>query len=159
MNRPAAAYLQGGSMDIAIRAAHEQIASERILAASAILADRFALPELGAALAAAGHRDPSIDALFKAEATADLLDALVDATAPQTDIPNASDRLGALTVTEAEALIADVQTVDELDALEAAEVAGKQRKGIYVALQARRDELDAQTQDAPDDETEPAEAA
>lgn len=69
-------------MDIAIHGARTQAAHERILAAAAVLAERFAVADPAAALRDARHADPAIATLFQREATADLLEALVAATAP-----------------------------------------------------------------------------
>jgi hypothetical protein len=62
------------SMGPAIRAAREQVAQERLLAAAETLAGRFGLQAQHEALAAArtGIRDPLVAGLFQREAIADL---------------------------------------------------------------------------------------
>lgn len=125
-------------MDIAIQAARQQIANERIGAAAHTLAERFGVHEQAAALRTAGHQDAALATLFKAEATANLLEGVVQATGPQVDDP-----ISGLTVDDATTLIGSVAHAAELDTLEAAEQAGKQRKGVLAAIAARREALAA----------------
>lgn len=138
-------------MDIRILAARRATASERLHAAAETLADRFGLTDQVHALRAARSKDRDVDALLRAEATADLLDALVTVTNPTESLPDESERLGVLNVTEATALI-EGATAEEVDALEAAEAAGKQRKGVYEAIHARRAALEAEAEAAATDD-------
>lgn len=68
------------------------------------------------------------------------------------DVDDAADGAEAvvndLTIPEIEAVLADVTDPAELDAIEAAESAGKARVGVFVAIASRRTAL----QDAPPDE-------
>jgi hypothetical protein len=90
-------------MGPAIRAAREQVAQERLLAAAETLAGRFGLQAQHEALAAArtGIRDPLVAGLFQREAIADLLDALLTATEPTAELPAPDERLADLTAAAA----------------------------------------------------------
>ena len=59
------------------------VAQQRIATAAQALAKRHGLDDQAAAVANARHRDGGIDALFKSEAIADLLDALVALPEPK----------------------------------------------------------------------------
>lgn len=127
-------------MDIAILAARRQVAGERALLAAERLADRFGLAEQHAALTAARHKDKDLDRLYREEAIADFLEALDARTGPAEDLPDHSQRLGAMTVAEVEAEINDADA-ETLDALENAERNGKARKGVLAAIETRRTEF------------------
>lgn len=136
---------------LATRNAH---ALNRTMAAAQILAERFSLP-LGELHPSA--RDPQAAALFQREAVADLLEALVNATertveglaqsfiaagqALASEQPSISEADPAeLTVPELAKLVAEMDA-EALDALEAAEQGGKQRKGVQDAIDDRRTAL------------------
>ncbi len=67
-------------MDKGIRAARDQVAMERIVAATAILADRLKLDVVGIPIAG---RNREVLAMQQREAVADLLEAVVNATKPK----------------------------------------------------------------------------
>ncbi len=73
-------------MNLAIRAARDEVAQQRLLTAATELAGRFenaGLPVLVARLQSAQARDPDIRAMQQRENLADILEALVAATAPK----------------------------------------------------------------------------
>lgn len=133
-------------MGPAIRAAREQVAQERLLAAAETLAGRFGLQAQHAALAAVrtGVRDPLVAGLFQREAIADLLDALIAATEPTAAVPSADERLADLTAAEVGVRI-DTMDAATLDRLAALEAAGQQRKTVLTAIDRRRKQLAAET--------------
>lgn len=132
-------------MGPAIRAAREQVAQERLLAAAETLAGRFNLQAQHEALAAArtGIRDPLVAGLFQREAIADLLEALLNVTEPTAAVPPPDERLADLTAAEVGVRIdtMDAATLDRLAALEAAD---QQRKTVFAAIDKRRKQLAAE---------------
>ena len=64
-------------MDIGSLAAREQIARERIERAADVLAQRFGLADLAAAVKGANNRDVRVAAMMRMEKIADLLEGLV----------------------------------------------------------------------------------
>jgi hypothetical protein len=132
-------------MGPAIRAAREQVAQERLLAAAEILAGRFDLQAQHEALAAArrGIRDPLVAGLFQREAIADLLEALLAATEPTAEVPAPDERLADLTAAEVGVRI-DTMDAATLDRLAALEAAGRQRKTVLAAIDRRREQLAAE---------------
>lgn len=132
-------------MGPAIRAAREQVAQERLLAAAEQLAGRFGLHAQHEALTAArqGVRDPLVAGLFQREAIADLLEALLAATEPTAEVPSPDERLADLTAAEI-GLRIDTMDAATLDRLEALETAGRQRKTVLAAIDARRAQLAAE---------------
>jgi hypothetical protein len=131
-------------MGPAIRAAREQVAQERLLAAAETLAGRFDLQAQHEALAAAriGIRDPLVAGLFQRESIADLLDALLAATEPTAALPPADERLADLTAAEVGVRI-DTMDAATLDRLAELEAAGRQRKTVLAAIDKRREQLAA----------------
>jgi hypothetical protein len=129
-------------MGPAIRAAREQVAQERLLAAAETIAGRFDLQAQHEALAAArrGIRDPLVAGLFQREAIADLLEALLAATEPTAAVPSADERLADLTAAEVGVRI-DTMDAATLDRLAALEMAGQQRKTVLAAIDRRRQQL------------------
>ncbi len=65
-----------------ILAERNEAALNRLVSASAILAERFNLDEKAEAVASVRERDYQVQALFQREAIADLLEAIVAATEP-----------------------------------------------------------------------------
>jgi hypothetical protein len=114
-------------MGPAIRAAREQVAQERLLAAAETLAGRFDLQAQHEALAAAriGIRDP-----------------LLAATEPTAALPPADERLADLTAAEVGVRI-DTMDAATLDRLAELEAAGRQRKTVLAAIDKRREQLAA----------------
>jgi hypothetical protein len=131
-------------MGPAIRAAREQVAQERLLAAAETIAGRFDLQAQHEALAAArrGIRDPLVAGLFQREAIADLLNALLAATEPTAAVPAPDERLADLTAAEVGVRI-DTMDAATLDRLAALETAGRQRKTVLAAIDRRREQLAA----------------
>lgn len=121
-----------------VMAERRMAAQQRMSEAVRVLSDRFGVPapEPRAVRAV----DQATRGLFDLEDTAVFLAALADATAPTASLPDASERMASLTVAEAVDLIADADG-ETLDALAAAETAGKDRKGVHAAIDARRMEL------------------
>jgi hypothetical protein len=133
-------------MEIGAMAARAQIASERIAAAAASLGERFGLQEQADALVRAGHKDKDVSALFRAEAAADLLEALESAT---TDVQATGPTPGVLdgTVDEVSQALEGMTDQAEIEALIREEEAGKNRAGALEALNARLQAVSAE-QDA-----------
>jgi hypothetical protein len=131
-------------MGPAIRAAREQVAQERLLAAAETLAGRFDLQAQHEALAAAriGIRDPLVAGLFQREAIADLLEALLAVTEPTAALPAPDERLADLTAAEVGVRI-DTMDAATLDRLAELEAAGQQRKTVLAAIDRRRKQLAA----------------
>lgn len=127
-----------------ILAARRHRAAARLAAAAELLADRFGLDADKHAIQRATSKDRDVAELLKTEAIASFLEALEGRTGPGETLPDQSERLGAMTVPEAASLIAEAD-LEHLDALEAAELVGKGRKGVLQALEQRRAELDADT--------------
>ena len=71
-------------MDIGSLAAREQIARERIERATDVLADRYDLADLAAAIKGARNRDVRVEAMMRAEKIADLLEVVVTKTEKRT---------------------------------------------------------------------------
>jgi hypothetical protein len=132
-------------MSPGVRAAREQVAQERLLAAAETLAGRFDLQAQHEALAAArtGIRDPLVAGLFQREAIADLLEALLTATEPTAAVPAPDERLADLTAAEVGVRI-DTMDAATLDRLAALEMAGQQRKTVLTAIDRRRKQLAAE---------------
>lgn len=137
-------------MHTSIRAARDQVAMETIVAKADIIADRFGIP-FDAEAATRHDRDPFVRALFTREALADFLTQLVDQTNPPAMMPSESDRLGTMTVPEVVTLVDAVEDLDDLKHLEQAEAAGKNRAGVFKAIEAKREDLEAAAEEDDDD--------
>lgn len=142
-------------MNVGILAARTQVAQEKMLAAAEALADRFGLTDRHQALIDARSKDRDVAMLLQREAVAELLDALVKATDPGVPVPDDTERMDVLTVAEAKERI-DAAGAETLDAIEAAETAGKGRKGVLAAIAARRDVLTVAEANGSEDEPESA---
>lgn len=132
-------------MNLGTLAARNQVALERMLAAAEVLADRFGLAEQLASLRDARNKNQDVAALFQREAIAELMEAMAKGTDPGQPLPDDTERLNVLTVPEIAERIASAD-LEALEVIEEAELAGKSRKGVLSAIEARRAELDAEAQ-------------
>lgn len=126
------------------RAAREQVAQERLLAAAETIGGRFGLQAQHEALAAArtGIRDQLVAGLFQREAIADLLEALLAGNAAVGSVAAPDERLADLTAAEVGVRI-DTMDAATLDRLAELEASGQQRKTVLAAIDKRRKQLAA----------------
>jgi hypothetical protein len=80
-------------------------------------------------------------------AVEDTSDGTPETTAPPEAPVFNTARVTEVNVDEAEEAIAKVKTVEELDALSAAETAASNRKGVHAAIEKRREELEAEDEE------------
>ena len=129
-------------METGALAAREQIAGERVSAAALTLGERFGLADQAEALAHAGHKVKQVSALFRAEAVADLLEALEQATAGQAGAESEPAVLSG-TVGAVQQRVDQIEDQVELEALLHEEQADKNRAGVTNAIEARLQVLGA----------------
>lgn len=147
-------------MELGQRARRDAIALKSTIDAVAVLERRFGVP-FDAATASRNSSDPMVRALFQREAVAAFLVDLAAATAPNQPSPPPSEIAAAMTVAQLRDLIAESEP-EELDRLEAAEQAGENRKGVFTAIEKRREafaDRDAAEVEAEADAEEVAEDA
>jgi hypothetical protein len=140
-------------MDVGSRAARDAIAMQAIVEAVGTLSDRFDVPFDSGALR--HDPDPLVRSLFVREGIAAWLTDLAARTGPAQTLPEPSERMAVLTVTEVRELVDVTDDPADLDAIEAAERAGPNRTTALAAIERRRARLAADTSEEPD--TDPAE--
>ena len=131
-------------MDPGVMATRRALAINSLVENSEIIARELKLDN---SVLAVKSPDPQVKYLLQLEAVAAFVEEVGSKLSSTQTLPTMTDRLSSLTVEQTKPII-EAATLEELDELEEAEDAGKQRAGVFSAIDQRRQAFEAGNKDA-----------